>query len=119
MWDNFPIMCFTKNKLKYKARENELEVYINDKCALKIMQCFNGNIRGFRTPLAIVFDSDINPQDLETIIAPRSERIYVKKHHTDLTLHEDGTLIVNTKLYPNVKRVLVENDHDGTLFYPD
>lgn len=32
---------------------------------------------------------------------------------------QDGTLIVNTRHYNNVERVLVENGTSGTLFYPD
>lgn len=34
-------------------------------------------------------------------------------------LMDDGTLVVRTKFYPDVKRVMVEHGQEGTLFYAD
>ena len=34
-------------------------------------------------------------------------------------LKSDGTLVVKSKHYPDVRRVLVENGTDGTLYYPE
>ncbi len=34
-------------------------------------------------------------------------------------LKSDGTLVVNTEEYPNVKRILLGNKTDGTLYYPE
>ena len=36
-----------------------------------------------------------------------------------IELLQDGTLVVNTELYPKVKRVLVEHETNGTLYYSD
>ena len=37
----------------------------------------------------------------------------------EATLQDDGTLVVNTDDYKDVKRVLVEYGTDGTLYYAD
>lgn len=41
------------------------------------------------------------------------------KKPQDVCLLADGTLVVNTEQYEEVKRVLVEHETNGTLFYPD
>ena len=77
MWDNFPILFFTKGRIKYEARENFVNIYINEKCVFKIIKA-KGNlneVRGYRCPLAIIDDS-IDLENIEYSIKPISGSIF-------------------------------------------
>lgn len=46
-------------------------------------------------------------------------KLLKQSYITNMKLLEDGTLVINTDLYPEVKRVLVEHETSGTLYYSD
>ena len=47
------------------------------------------------------------------------EAVKVVEEALKLDFWQDGTLKVHTRHYNDVKRVLIENGTNGTLFYPD
>lgn len=76
MWDNFPILYFTKGNIKYENGTDGLNIYVNGKCVFKMLKVKNGiTMRGFRSPLAI-YDDSIDPEDVECAIKPKSGSIF-------------------------------------------
>ena len=54
------------------------------------------------------------------VVPDEPERVYRnKKAEMQNIIQQDGTLVVNTEYYSSVKRVLVENGTNGTLFYAE
>lgn len=69
MWDNFPILYFTKGNIKYENEADGLNIYVNGKCVFKMLKVKNSiTMRGFRSPLAI-YDNSIDSEDIDEIKA--------------------------------------------------
>jgi len=71
MWDNFPILFFTKkkNRVNYYTHKDGIDICIDGKCVFRMIYVHsNIMMRGIRSPLAI-YDNSINSEDIDEIKA--------------------------------------------------
>lgn len=99
MWDNFPILYFTKGRIKSKSCESHVDIYVNEKCVFRIIKTSGNldNVRGYRCPIAIV-DNSINSEEFEYAIKPRSGYIFEHKYQDmDRKIDDDWCPIMEVK----------------------
>jgi len=68
MWDNFPILYFTKGRIKHESCGDSVNIYVNGKCVFRMIKVDGNlnNMRGRRCPLAI-WDDSISSEEVEHI----------------------------------------------------